>query len=191
MIDSHGFRANVGIILTNDRGQVFWARRTGQDSWQFPQGGIENHESPEEALYRELAEEVGLSPDDVELIGQTGGWLRYHLPRHLIRRRSKPLCIGQKQRWFVLRLVGGEDRVRLDATSKPEFDHWLWTQYWRPMQEVVFFKRRVYRLALEELAPLVFPAGVPVKPAIRTRNGPGGTHYHAAVGQRRDARENR
>jgi putative (di)nucleoside polyphosphate hydrolase len=170
VIDSHGFRANVGIILINGQGQVFWARRTGQNAWQFPQGGIERDESPEEAVYRELAEEVGLAAQDVELIGQTGGWLRYHLPQHLIRKRSKPLCIGQKQRWFVMRLMSAENRVRLDAVAKPEFDHWRWISYWRPMQEVVFFKRRVYRLALQELAPLVFPGGAPAQPARRHRH---------------------
>lgn len=176
MIDSHGFRANVGIILINADGQVFWGRRTGQNAWQFPQGGIERDESPEEALYRELAEEVGLTPDDVELIGQTGGWLRYYLPQHLIRRRSQPLCIGQKQRWFVLRLVTGENRVRLDSAPRPEFDHWQWVTYWRPMQEVVFFKRRVYRLALQELAPLVFPRGAPAQPIRRQKHAPDEGH---------------
>ncbi len=169
MIDSDGFRPNVGIILTNAAGRVFWARRVGQDAWQFPQGGIKPNETPEQALYRELAEEVGLSPEDVEVIGCTGDWLRYYLPRHLIRRRHKPLCIGQKQRWFVLRLVGSEARVRLDTCSKPEFDHWRWVDYWRPVREVVFFKRHVYRRALHELAPLVFPDGIPEPPAARSR----------------------
>ena len=165
MIDSEGFRPNVGIILTNGEGHVFWARRVGQEAWQFPQGGIKFNETPEEALYRELAEEVGLDAADVEVIGSTGGWLRYHLPRHLVRRRHKPVCIGQKQLWFMLRLVASEARVRLDACEKPEFDHWRWVDYWRPMREVVFFKRHVYRRALRELAPLVFPDGAPEPPA--------------------------
>jgi putative (di)nucleoside polyphosphate hydrolase len=174
VIDSDGFRPNVGIILTNAEGRVFWARRVGQDAWQFPQGGIKVDETPEQALFRELAEEVGLTEADVELIGGTGDWLRYYLPRHLIRRRHKPVCIGQKQRWFVLRLVSDEQRVRLDACAKPEFDHWQWVDYWRPMREVVFFKRHVYRKALHELAPLVFPDGAPeppVAPPRRSRSG--------------------
>lgn len=156
MIDSQGFRPNVGIILTNDQGRVFWAKRKGQDAWQFPQGGISRDESPMEAMYRELYEETGLQPDHVEIIGQTRRWLRYRLPKRMIRRHSHPLCIGQKQRWFLLRLVADEHCLKLDATDKPEFDGWRWVDYWHPVNEVVFFKRRVYQLALNELAPLLF-----------------------------------
>jgi len=165
VIDSDGFRPNVGIILCNDAGRVFWARRIGQDAWQFPQGGIKRHESPEQALYRELTEEVGLTADDVEILGCTQGWLRYRLPRRLIRYHRKPVCIGQKQVWFMLRLVGSEERVRLDGSGQPEFDHWLWVDYWEPMRQVVFFKRKVYHRALMELAPLVFPFEVPEPPS--------------------------
>lgn len=155
MIDLDGYRPNVGIIVTNDEGRLFWCKRIGQDAWQFPQGGIRTHETPQEAMFRELAEETGLLPGHVELIGCTRRWLRYRLPKHLIRRRCTPCCIGQKQRWFLLRLVADEDSVRLDATTKPEFEQWRWIEYWRPMREVVFFKRRVYRQALTELAPLL------------------------------------
>ena len=66
MIDSDGFRPNVGIILCNDQRKLFWAKRIGQDAWQFPQGGINENESPEEAMFRELGEEVGLKPDQVD-----------------------------------------------------------------------------------------------------------------------------
>jgi putative (di)nucleoside polyphosphate hydrolase len=152
MIDVDGFRPNVGIIVVNSRAQVLWARRVGQDAWQFPQGGIKAHESPEEAMYRELMEELGLGPDHVELIGSTRGWLRYTLPQRFIRRNSTPLCIGQKQVWFLLRLLGDESAVRLDASNQPEFDYWKWVSYWHPPREVIFFKRQVYRRALRELA---------------------------------------
>lgn len=157
MIDSDGYRPNVGIILSHEDGRVFWAKRVGQNAWQFPQGGIRPHESLEEALFRELREETGLLPEHVEIMGCTRRWLRYRLPKHLIRRHSKPLCIGQKQRWFMLRMLVDDACVRLDASDKPEFDSWRWVEYWRPLREVVFFKRHVYRCALRELAPLVFP----------------------------------
>lgn len=156
VIDSEGFRANVGIILSNAEGKLLWARRCGQDAWQFPQGGIQIDETPEQALFRELREEVGLGPDDVEIIGCTRGWLRYRLPKRYIRRHSRPLCIGQKQRWFLLRLVAPETQVRLDLTDTPEFEDWRWVQYWYPLDQIVFFKRRVYERALNELAPLLF-----------------------------------
>ncbi len=157
VIDREGFRANVGIILCNDKGRLLWARRIGQQAWQFPQGGIQPDETAEEALYRELKEEVGLDPEDVELVGQTRGWLRYRLPKRFIRYRSQPLCVGQKQRWFMLRLLAGEDRVQLDLSGDPEFDDWCWVEYWKPLDEIVFFKRRVYERALTELEELLFP----------------------------------
>lgn len=162
MIDSEGFRANVGIILANDREQVLWARRARQpDAWQFPQGGIQNGEKPEDAMYRELHEEVGLQPADVELVAGTNGWLRYRLPRHLIRHRQKPLCVGQKQKWFLLRIRDAEENIRFDATETPEFDDWSWVSYWYPVNQVIEFKREVYRRALRELAPHLFGQRVP------------------------------
>lgn len=161
MIDSDGFRPNVGIILSNPQGRLLWARRIGQEAWQFPQGGIQTDETPAEAMYRELGEEVGLQPEQVELMGSTRGWLRYRLPRQYVRRTSRPLCIGQKQVWFMLRLLCKDSAVSLDLTGKPEFDHWRWVDYWHPLGEVVAFKRNVYRRALKELAPLLFPDGIP------------------------------
>jgi putative (di)nucleoside polyphosphate hydrolase len=157
VIDPDGFRPNVGIILSNAEGRVLWARRIGQNAWQFPQGGIRSDETPEEAMYRELAEEVGLQPVQVEMMGATRGWLRYRLPKRFIRRSSRPVCIGQKQVWFMLRLLCEDQEVCLDRSSSPEFDHWRWVDYWYPLDEVVAFKRGVYRRALKELAPLVFP----------------------------------
>lgn len=157
----------MGIILCNGERRLFWAKRIGQQAWQFPQGGIRRDETPEQALYRELEEETGLRTHHVEVVGSTREWLRYRLPKHLIRRRSNPVCIGQKQIWFLLRLVGDESCVRLDAAADPEFDAWRWVDYWQPTREVVFFKRQVYRRALKELAPLIFDGGVPSDPAER------------------------
>jgi len=166
VIDAEGFRANVGIILCNGQGRVLLARRCGQEAWQFPQGGINRHETPEQALFRELHEEVGLHQRDVEMVGCTRGWLRYRLPRRFIRRHSYPLCIGQKQRWFMLRLLCDDERVRLDLSAKPEFDRWCWVNYWAPLDQIIFFKRRVYERALSELAPLIFPDGTPCPPTV-------------------------
>ncbi|GAA5017566.1 MULTISPECIES: RNA pyrophosphohydrolase [Acinetobacter] len=151
MIDSEGFRPNVGIILANDAGQVLWAKRIGHNAWQFPQGGIQYGETPEQALYRELYEEVGLLPEHVEIIAQTRGWLRYRLPYRYIRTDSNPVCIGQKQKWFLLRLVGTQKNISLQTTDPAEFDEWQWVSYWYPLGQVVNFKRDVYRRALSEL----------------------------------------
>lgn len=155
MIDSDGYRANVGIILANGKGKLFWARRTGMDAWQFPQGGIRAHESVKIAMYRELREETGLKPHHVKVLGFTDDWLRYQLPERFVRRNSSPLCIGQKQMWYLLKLLD-ESKVRLDVSKRPEFDHWCWIDFWQPAKEVVDFKRQVYQSALQQFEPLLF-----------------------------------
>lgn len=168
VIDADGFRANVGIVLAHADGRVLWARRVGgRAGWQFPQGGMQPGESPEESLYRELGEEVGLQAAQVDILGSTRDWLRYRLPERYQRHASTPLCVGQKQRWFLLRFKDEDAAVRLDASDTPEFDAWRWVEYWQPLAEVIFFKRAVYRDALTELAPLLFPGGAPPAPAVR------------------------
>ena len=157
MIDAEGFRANVGIVICNSQGQVFWARRYGQHSWQFPQGGIHEGETPEEAMYREWDEEVGLSRQDVEIIGVTKQWLKYRLPNRLIRRDSHPVCIGQKQKWFLLKVKCKDEQIDLLRSSHPEFDDWRWVSYWYPVRQVVSFKKDVYRKVMKEFAPIALP----------------------------------
>lgn len=152
MIDAEGFRPNVGIMLANSRGELLWARRVGQSAWQFPQGGIQSGESAEDALYRELHEEVGLVTDDVKIIGSTRGWLRYRLPPRLVRQRANPVCIGQKQRWFLLQMLADDEAISVDHGEPPEFDGWSWVSYWYPLGQVISFKREVYRRALKELS---------------------------------------
>lgn len=172
LIDSDGFRPNVGIILTNKERCLFWGRRVGQNAWQFPQGGIKADEAPVDAMFRELEEEVGLLSHQVTLLGCTKRWLRYRLPKRFIRRHCGPICIGQKQVWFMLRVNCGEDAFCLDKSPKPEFDAWRWVFYWQPLQEVVYFKRQVYQQALEELAPLLYPEGAPVRRQILATGQP-------------------
>ncbi|MAM71333.1 MAG: RNA pyrophosphohydrolase [Gammaproteobacteria bacterium] len=150
MVDADGFRPNVGIIIFNDDGKLLWAKRAGQNAWQFPQGGIRSGESPEDALHRELYEEVGLQPQHVEIITRTQKWLPYRLPKQFIRQNSEPVCIGQKQKWFLLRLVGDSNNICFDRTERPEFDRWRWISYWKPLDQVIAFKRDVYRRALKE-----------------------------------------
>ena len=205
MVDSDGFRPNVGIIIAEmlpavepqitahpdagehadpsgsddahrdantqnpsasassgslATGRVLWTRRVGGfDAWQFPQGGIHEGETPEDALFRELHEEVGLRPEHVEIVGCTRGWLRYRLPRRLRRNDSSPGFVGQKQKWFLLSMRGSTDEIRFDCGDKAEFDGWQWVTYWHPVSKVVDFKRDVYRRALYELAPLLPVAG--------------------------------
>ena len=154
MIDPDGYRPNVGIVLMRGTGQLFWARRVHRDGWQFPQGGMHSDETPLEAMYRELEEETGLTPGCVDVLGSTAGWLRYRLPPRMQRQRERPVCVGQKQVWFLLRLTADEEQVRLDATEHPEFDIWRWVDFWYPPAHVVSFKRGVYWRALRQLFPL-------------------------------------
>jgi putative (di)nucleoside polyphosphate hydrolase len=163
-IDSEGFRANVGIVICNASNAVLVGGRVGQEGWQFPQGGIREGETPEQAMYRELHEEVGLQPGDVQLLASTADWLRYRLPEQYVRRHLRPLCIGQKQRWYLLRLLTDDSHLRLDAGEVPEFDRWRWTDYWEPVRSVIFFKRTVYINALRQLGPQLYPAGLPAYP---------------------------
>jgi putative (di)nucleoside polyphosphate hydrolase len=156
MLDKEGYRPNVGIILTNSRKQVFWGKRIREHSWQFPQGGIKHGESPEQAMYRELHEEVGLLPEHIEILGRTKNWLRYTVPEHWIRREWRGSYKGQKQIWFLLKLVGRDSDVSLRATDHPEFDAWRWNDYWVPLEHVIDFKRDVYKMALNELSKLLF-----------------------------------
>lgn len=152
MLDREGYRPNVGIILCNARNEVFWGKRVREHSWQFPQGGIKHGESPVQAMYRELQEEVGLMPDHVKILGRTRNWLRYEVPEQWLRKEWRGNYRGQKQIWFLLRMIGRDSDVSLRTSSKPEFDAWRWHDYWAPLQTVIEFKRDVYQQALTELS---------------------------------------
>ena len=152
MLDREGFRPNVGIILVNQKNQVFWGKRIRTHSWQFPQGGIDRGETPEQAMHRELYEELGLKPEHVRILARTRDWLRYVVPDHFIRRESRGFYQGQKQIWFLLHLVGTDNDLNLRATDHPEFDAWRWVPFWIQLDAVIGFKREVYQLALSELA---------------------------------------
>jgi len=155
MLDRDGFRPNVGIILLNQKSQVFWGKRIRTHSWQFPQGGIDRGETPEQAMFRELHEEVGLHPQHVQVLARTRDWLRYEVPDRFIRRDARGHYKGQKQIWFLLQLVGHDWDLNLRATDHPEFDAWRWNEYWVPLDVVVEFKRGVYEMALTELSRFV------------------------------------
>jgi putative (di)nucleoside polyphosphate hydrolase len=157
MLDRNGYRPNVGIILVNRRDEVFWGKRIREHSWQFPQGGIKRGETPEQAMYRELNEETGLWPEHVRIIGRTRNWLRYDVPERWVRREWRGHYRGQKQIWFLLRMLGHDTDVSLRASSHPEFDAWRWNHYWVPLESVIEFKRGVYEQALTELSRFLLP----------------------------------
>jgi putative (di)nucleoside polyphosphate hydrolase len=177
MIDRDGYRPNVGIVLVSPRNEVFWGKRVREHAWQFPQGGIKPGETPEQAMYRELMEEVGLQPEHVKILGRTRHWLRYDVPANWVRRDWRANYRGQKQIWYLLRLLGRDCNICLRRSDKPEFDAWRWSPYWAPQESVVEFKRGVYCQALSELSRFIpavassrpessLPAGCPEAPAV-------------------------
>ena len=89
MLDRDGYRPNVAIVIANSKHQVFWGKRVREHAWQFPQGGIQAGESPEQAMYRELKEEVGLDARHVKILGRTREWLR-RWPRSRLARAVPP-----------------------------------------------------------------------------------------------------
>lgn len=175
VIDDDGYRPNVGIVICDKQGQVLWARRYGQHSWQFPQGGINPGETAEQAMYRELFEEVGLGRKDVRILASTRNWLRYKLPKRLVRWDTKPVCIGQKQKWFLLQLMCNDADINMQRSSTPEFDGWRWVSFWYPVRQVVSFKRDVYRRVMKEFSTTIMPmqeVSLPrTSPAYRRKRG--------------------
>jgi putative (di)nucleoside polyphosphate hydrolase len=175
VIDDDGYRPNVGIVICDKQGQVLWARRYGQHSWQFPQGGINPGETAEQAMYRELFEEVGLGRKDVRILASTRNWLRYKLPKRLVRWDTKPVCIGQKQKWFLLQLMCNDADINMQRSSTPEFDGWRWVSFWYPVRQVVSFKRDVYRRVMKEFSTTIMPMqeiSLPkTSPAYRRKRG--------------------
>jgi putative (di)nucleoside polyphosphate hydrolase len=183
MIDRDGYRPNVAIVLVNGRNQVFWGKRVKEHAWQFPQGGIKPGETPEQAMYRELQEETGLLPQHVKILGRTRDWLHYNVPTHWVKREWRGTYKGQKQIWFLLRLVGRDCDISLRASGHPEFDAWRWHDYWVPLEAVIDFKRESYRLGLEQLATFleVVPRAIGFSPYGRRRKHSRGPRISAPV----------
>ena len=153
VIDKNGYRANVGIVLMNQQKKLFIAKRRYQSGWQFPQGGIHLGETPENAMYRELQEEIGLTKNDTELLLESSYWYQYKIPKKHLRKlkKGKPFVIGQKQKWFLLKLIGSDEAISLTHTSKfQEFDKWKWVDLALPAKQVIGFKQQVYEQVLTE-----------------------------------------
>lgn len=140
------------MVIANGKGDVLLAERWGKSGWQFPQGGMESGECSEDALYREMYEELGLVRKQVRNIAFTAHFLPYTVPRELRRASGFGRFKGQCQRWFLLYMLASDDAVRLDVCKQPEFRTWSWVPYWYPLGVVVDFKREVYQRALGMLS---------------------------------------
>ena len=151
MLDKDGYRLNVGIILLSPNNQVFWGKRKGESSWQFPQGGLYENEEMEQGMLRELNEELGLLPKHIQIIAHTDKWLYYDVPSTYNRSHNR-IYRGQKQIWYLLRLIGQEYNINVKYHKEQEFDAWRWINYWEPIDLVIPFKHDVYEHALQELS---------------------------------------
>lgn len=151
--ESLPYRPCVGVMLLNDRGQVFVAkRRDSKDSWQMPQGGIDEGESVREAALRELEEEIGTGK--AEILAETTEKLRYDLPDHLLGKVWKGRWRGQEQVWIAARFTGTDADIDL-ATEHPEFDAWKWVDADDLPSLIVPFKRPVYEAVLKEFKTVI------------------------------------
>mgnify|MGYP002620054638 CR=1 FL=1 len=148
------YRPCVGIVLINPQGQIFAGQRidTEAPAWQMPQGGVDAGEDPREAALRELGEEIGVTPDLVEVIGETPDWLTYDLPAEMVPRIWKGRYRGQKQRWYLMRYLGRDAQIDI-ARPRPEFSRWRWIGAEEMLGAIVPFKRDIYAQVIAAFAP--------------------------------------
>ena len=156
MNEESNYRLNVGLIIVNNYGKVLICKRKNSNQWQFPQGGIDNGESPIEAAKREIFEEVGIKPSKIKVLGKIKDWVKYEIPKELAKKSFKKKgIVGQKQKWFIFK-IKSEACISFVNDPDNEFDDFAWVSYWRPIALIVSFKKEVYRNVLAELLPIYF-----------------------------------
>ena len=130
-----------------------YCKRKNSQNWQFPQGGIDKNEDIFIAALRELYEEVGIEENKVKLIKESDHWYKYDLPKKYKRNNFLWEDFrGQKQKWFLFKLIEKAE-IDLNNENNPEFDEFNWVDYWKPLDEIVEFKREIYEKVLTELEP--------------------------------------
>ena len=150
------YRPNAGIIIFNKQGKLLWCKRRTGDGWQFPQGGIDEGELPEEAIFRETYEEVGLDESKIRILKENERWINYDVPRDKIPRYfsfKNRKFKGQTQKWFLAEFLGEDHDIDLNLHDQIEFTQWTWSTYWHPIKAGVEFKRNAYRQVLNAFLP--------------------------------------
>jgi putative (di)nucleoside polyphosphate hydrolase len=143
-----GYRLNVAMIVLNEDNKVLFCKRRNTENWQFPQGGVDENENIESAMFRELNEEVGLEKDNVEIKAVSQNLIYYDIPKSIRSRVLGGKFNGQAQKYFLLKLISGD--VDLNRENTPEFDEYSWVPFWYPLNQAVDFKKEAYRSALIE-----------------------------------------
>ena len=154
------YRACVGMCIFNPEGQVFYGARYFPNnpkrlSWQWPQGGIDPGETAEEAMFRELQEEVGLHSNQVEILSCLDDWLTYDIPGSARSQPGRSRWKGQKQFWFALRFDGRDSAINLESGPEIEFTHWRWGNLTEGPSLIIDFKRPVYEKVVLAFSPLI------------------------------------
>ena len=152
--DKLPLRSGVGIVVLNNKNQVFVARRIDnpKNFWQMPQGGVDKGEKYYEAAKRELEEETSIK--SIKLIKEIDGYITYHLPNNLLGIIWRGKFKGQKQKWFVVRFLGSDEEINI-KTKKPEFFEWKWIEIEQITDLVVKFKMDVYQKVKEEVKKIL------------------------------------
>ena len=155
MSDPQSYRKGVGIMLINDRREVWVGRRVGvaEDAWQMPQGGIDAGETPRQAALRELAEETGT--DAAEIVAESVDWLSYDLPPETAARVWGGRFRGQRQKWFALRFTGADADFDLETHHQREFAAWRWVAPDQLTRLIIPFKRPIYEAVIAEFGDLL------------------------------------
>ena len=145
MTDNRPYRPNVGIMLLNNDQNLVWTgeRLNYPNAWQMPQGGIDDGEEVETAMWRELFEEISVKKENCELIDCHDDWITYDLPADVSQKLWNGKYRGQKQKWFVLKLTADDSVISID-TDEPEFSRWKWSNVDELVENIVPFKKEVY-----------------------------------------------
>lgn len=147
------YRKGVGIILLNAENKVFLGERVDcPNAWQFPQGGVDDGEDVVEAAKRELEEETSVK--SVEILHITEKWYTYEVPRDVISLNWDKSIIGQQQKWIIMKFTGEEDEININ-TQNPEFSAWKWGDFASAPNDIVDFKKDLYRKLVEDLLPII------------------------------------
>ncbi len=145
------YRPNVGIMLVNNEGLIFSGQRLDNPAWQMPQGGIDNGELDKDAALRELEEETGVKPTQVEIVAVSVNWLYYDLPKELLSKLWGGKYKGQKQKWFLMHFKGKDSDINIQ-TKVPEFSQWRWLTRNQLLASIVPFKLEVYKAVFAEFS---------------------------------------